>query len=94
MTENKAKIYSILIKIAIGIVFSVLIIVLLYQYITLGKLNNKYDSLSNDYTALQAEKTDLEKQQKDIEDNYEEYVTDYARDKFNYTDEDEILFNK
>lgn len=94
MAENKVKLYSLLIKIGIGIVAGIFVIILAYQYITIGKLNSEYNSLKTQETALQTQYDDYESQKSEIESDYDSFVKDYARDEHNYTQEGEILINK
>lgn len=94
MTENKAKTYSLLIKIGIAVVLCIFAIVLLSQFVTIGNLTKQNSNLQQQYNSQTAEYDNLSEQKESIQDNYEQFVTDYARDKFNYTEEDEILINK
>ena len=68
MTENKAKTYSLLIKIGIGVILCVFAIILLSQYITLGNLNSKNDALQQEYSYLVKQDSDLTNQKEDIEE--------------------------
>lgn len=94
MTDNKAKTYSLLIKIGIGLILCVFAVILLSQYITLGNLNATNDKLNAELATLVKQDTELTNQKQEIDENYDEYVTDVARDKYDYTKEDEILINK
>lgn len=94
MTENKAKTYSLLIKIGIGMILCIFAVILLSQYITLNNLNNKNDKLNQEYAILVKQNEDLSKQKTEIESNYDEFIADVARDKYNLTEDDEILINK
>ena len=94
MTENKAKTYSLLIKIGIGLILCVFAVILLSQYITLNNLNSQNDKLNQEYATLVQQDTDLTDKKTEIQDNYDEYVADVARDQYNLTEDDEILINK
>ena len=94
MTENKAKTYSVLIKTGIALIFCIFAIILISQYISLNQLNAKNNELTQQYQSLVKEDEELTKQKTQIEENYEDYVTDVARDKYNLTQDDEILINK
>lgn len=94
MTENKAKMYSLIIKISIGLIFCIFTIILLSQFITINNLTNTNNTLNQEYASLVQQDNDLTNKKAEIEDNYDEYVTDVARDQYNLTQDDEILINK
>ena len=94
MTENKAKTYSLFIKIGIGLILCVFAVILISQYITLNNLNNQNSKLNQEYASLVDQDTYLTNQKAEIEDNYDEYVADIARDQYNLTEDGEILINK
>ena len=94
MTENKAKTYSVLIKIGIGFIFCIFAIILISQYIQINTLTLQNDNLNKEYASLVEQDSYLTNQKTTIEDNYDDYVADVARDKYNLTEDDEILINK
>lgn len=94
MEEKHAKLVSILIKTAIVIAFSIIAIILLWQYIQIAKLNATNDKLNAELSSATQQSSSLNNQKNEITNNYEEYVADYVRDKYNYTEKDEIIINK
>ena len=91
---EKQKYISNLIKVSIVVLFAVLIILLLGQYITMAQLKNKSARLDAELASTKQQYDDLSQQHDDISNNYEDYVTGYARDNFDYVDDGEILINK
>ena len=79
MQENKMVFYSKLIKIAIGVAFAILLIVLLSQYIQLAKLNNQNNALQSEYSTALTNKNELTEKKNGIEADYNQFVEDYAR---------------
>ena len=94
MTENKAKTYSIIVKTAICVIIGLLAVILVWQYANINALNNQNQQLQAEYSALAQEHEDILAKKQAVENNYEDYVADYVRDNFDYTQQDEILINK
>ena len=91
---EKQKLISTLIKVSIAVIFAILFIVLLSQYITMAQLNKKRYELNSELNATKKQYEDLSNTNDDISNNYEDYVTEYARDNFDYVEDGEILINK
>lgn len=94
MTQNKAKTYTIIVKAAICIVIGILAVILIWQYANINSLSRQNEQLQAEYTALSQEHQSIESKKQAVENNYDEYVADYVRDNFDYTQQDEILINK
>lgn len=91
---DKSKAISIIIKTTICILFAVIFVVLLSQYITIAQLNKKNESLNTELSTITKQQEELTKQYNDINNNYEDYVEDYMRDKYDYVKDDQVLINK
>lgn len=91
---EKQKFISNLIKVSIVVLFAVVLILLLSQYITIAQLKNKRAKLDTELAETKQQYDDLSQENDDISNNYEDYVTDYARDNFDYVADGEILINK
>ena len=91
---EKQQLVSKIIKISISILFVVFFVILLGQYITMAQLNAKQSKLDGELNSKTEQYQTLNNEYEQISQNYEDYVTDYARDNFDYVAEDEILINK
>ena len=60
----------------------------------MAQLNKKRYELNSELNATKKQYEDLSNTNDDISNNYEDYVTEYARDNFDYVEDGEILINK
>ena len=91
---EKEQFVSKVIKISISILFVVFFAILLGQYITMAQLSAKQSKLNDELNSKAEQYQILNDEYENISNNYDEYVTDYSRDNFNYVEDDEILINK
>ena len=98
MDEKKARLYTILIRVAIIVVFSAFLVLFISQYSNMIKLQNQSDALNAELAqATQQNKETNEKisqiQDPDNEDQpSEEYVIDTAHEN-GYVEDGETLIN-
>jgi|GEM_PF-6833393 len=96
MTEKKARIYTILIKVGIAIIATAFLILFIFQYSKMIKLQNQNDALKSELTYSTQQNNDLQNQIDSIQDPdnedqpTEEYVVDTAHGN-GYVGDDETL---
>lgn len=82
MDEKKARLYSVLIKVAIALVATLFLILFVFQYAKMIGLQNQNDALSGELSALQNQQNTLDEQIDKIadENNPEEPSDEYTID--------------
>ena len=98
MDEKKARLYTILIRVAIIVVFSAFLILFVYQYSNMIKLQSKSDALSAELAQSTQQNKEINDRINQIQDpdNEEEpsdeYVIDTAHEN-GYIEDGETLIN-
>lgn len=93
--EQKAKLISICIKVAITVVALTFFAILLSQYIMMSNLTKQNASLNAQLSNVSEQAQTVKAEYDNLTgDGKNEYYTDTARDKFDYTEDGEILINK
>ena len=94
MDRTRENTISFIIKAVIGVVFVVLFVLLLSQYITMAGLEDKKNKLDTELENVTSQYNELQNEYESIRENYDEYVEDYTRDNYNYGYDDDIIINK
>jgi cell division protein FtsB len=86
------SIVSNLIKYGLILVFVVVFVVLITQYIVIGNLKSQHNAISDQLSALEQELAEKEEELDSIENNYEQYVEDYAKENLDMSHDGETVF--
>ena len=98
MSEQKARIYTILIRVAIIVVFSAFLILFVFQYANMIKLQSKSDALNAELAQSTQQNKDMQDQINQIQnpDNEDqptdEYIIDTAHEN-GYVEDGETYIN-